>query len=160
YCALPGAVRDRYPLLLVGGWGWKSDDVRAYLHDVASARGVRSLGYVADADVPALYNGARALVFPTRYEGFGMPPIEMMACGGAVLASTAPTCVETMGRHAHLIHPDDEAGWRDALQRVCGDDDWWLSLRAGVEEVARPFTWEQCALDTLAAYRKVLSGSA
>jgi alpha-1,3-rhamnosyl/mannosyltransferase len=155
YCALPAAVRQRYPLLLVGSWGWNSADVRAFLDGEARHRGVRYLGYVADRDVPALYNGARALVFPTRYEGFGMPPVEMMACGGAVLASTAPTCVETLGGRAPLIDADDLEGWRSAMQGVCTDDDWWRQLRQGVEEVARSFTWELCAADTLRVYRAV-----
>jgi alpha-1,3-rhamnosyl/mannosyltransferase len=85
----------------------------------------------------------------------------MMACGGAVLASTAGALVETVGGQAHLIAPEDEAGWRDALARVLTDDDWWLWLREGAEAAARPFTWEQCAVDTLAVYRNLagLGGS-
>jgi alpha-1,3-rhamnosyl/mannosyltransferase len=121
---------------------------------------VRSLGYVAEADVPVLYNGARSLLYPTLYEGFGLPPVEMMACGGAVVASTAPPIVETVGRKACLIDPTDEAGWRQALLRVCQDDDYWGELRQGVEELARPFTWERCASDTVAAYARALASPA
>ena len=105
-----------------------------------------------------LYNAARALVFPSRYEGFGLPPIEMMACGGAVLASTAGPIVETVGRKAHLTDPDDLDGWREALLRVCTDREWWLGLRRGAEDVAKAFTWEKCALETLAVYDHVLYG--
>jgi alpha-1,3-rhamnosyl/mannosyltransferase len=155
YCRLPAPLRERWPLLLVGGWGWNTADVADYFHNEARHRGVMHLGYVADEHVPALYNGARALACPTLYEGFGLPPIEMMACGGAVLASTAPSLVETVGRKAHLTEAMDEDGWRDALQRVVTDDDWWRSLRTGVEEVARPYTWDQCAADTLRVYRAI-----
>ena len=158
YCALPAAVREEYPLVLVGGWGWNSADVAQYLQDEARHRGVRYLGYVAEEHVNTLYNGARALVFPSHYEGFGMPTIEMMACGGAVLASTAGAIVETVGNQAHLTHADDLDGWRQAMLRVCTDRDWWLGLRRGAEEVAAKFTWEQCALDTLAVYDHVLNG--
>jgi glycosyltransferase involved in cell wall biosynthesis len=158
YCALPGAVRAEFPLVLVGGWGWNSADVAEFLQDEARHMGVLYLGYVDEAHLGVLYNGARALVFPSRYEGFGLPPIEMMACGGAVLASTAGSIVETVGRQAHLTDPDDLDGWRQALLRVCTDQDWWLGLRRGAEETARPFTWEQCALDTLAVYDRVLYG--
>src|SRR5207244_13458208 len=84
---------------------------------------------------------------------FGLPPLEMMACGGAVLASTAGSLVETVGSRAHLVDPLDVDGWRAALQRVGEDDDWWRSLREGVVELARPYTWEQCAADTLRVYR-------
>jgi alpha-1,3-rhamnosyl/mannosyltransferase len=155
YCGLPDAVRSRWPLLLVGGWGWNAGPLAEYLQDVARPRGVLHLGYVADEVVPALYNGARALIYPSYYEGFGLPPVEMLACGGAVLASTAGAVAETVGRQAHLVAPDDVDGWRSALQRVVADDDWWRSLRQGAEAAARPFTWEQCAADTLRTYRKV-----
>jgi alpha-1,3-rhamnosyl/mannosyltransferase len=155
YCALPPDVRGRYPLVLVGGWGWNSADVARYLRDEARHRGVVHLGYVAEEHLPVLYNGARALVFPSLYEGFGLPPVEMLACGGAVLASTAGALVETVGRKAHLVEPLDVDGWRSALWRVATDDDWWHGLRRGAVEAACPFTWEQCAADTLAVYEAV-----
>ena len=155
YCSLPAPLREQWPLLLVGGMGWKSTDVADYLHNEARHRGVLHMGYVADEHLPALYNGARALVYPSIYEGFGLPPIEMMACGGAVLASTAGALVETVGSKAHLLPPNDVDGWRQALQRVVTDKEWWLSLRQGAAEVARPFTWDQCAADTLRVYRRL-----
>jgi len=155
YCALPAPLRARWPLVLVGGWGWQAGAVAEFLHDEARHRGVVHLGYVDNCHVPALYNGARALLYPSYYEGFGLPPVEMLACGGAVLASTAGAVAETVGGHAHLIHPDDCDGWRDAMHRVVTDDDWWRSLRQGAQEAAQPFTWEQCAADTLAVYRRL-----
>jgi O-antigen biosynthesis alpha-1,3-rhamnosyltransferase len=159
YCALPGSLRDRWPLLLVGGWGWKIKEVAEFYHDKARHRGVIHAGYVPDEHVPALYNGARALVYPSLYEGFGLPPVEMMACGGAVLASRIGPHVETVGSRACLVAPEDTGGWHDALQRVLTDNAWWHELRRGAEEVARPFTWEQCAADTLAVYHTVLGRS-
>ncbi len=155
YCSLPADLRSRYPLVLVGGWGWNSADVAAYLDGEAKARGVLHLGYVPDRHMPALYNGARALIFPSFYEGFGLPPLEMLACGGAVIASTAGAIAETVGRVAHLVEPLDLDGWRTAMQRIVTDDDWQQQLRRGAEDVARPFTWEACAADTLRAYRIV-----
>jgi glycosyltransferase involved in cell wall biosynthesis len=155
YCSLPGTLRSRWPLLLVGHWGWNASEVAAYFQAEARHRGVIHLGYVADALLPALYNGARALVYPSLYEGFGLPPIEMMACGGAVLASTAGAVAETVGSRAHLVEPYDVDGWRAALDRVLRDDDWWRSLRRGVRAVAEPFTWDQCAADTLRVYRSL-----
>ena len=105
YCALPGTVRQEYPLLLVGGWGWNSADVAQFLQDKARHMGVRYLGYVDEEHVNTLYNGARALAFPSHYEGFGMPTIEMMACGGAVLASTAIRLM-FIGTYPRLSHPN------------------------------------------------------
>jgi alpha-1,3-rhamnosyl/mannosyltransferase len=155
YCSLPEAVRSRWPLVLVGGWGWNAGDVAEYLHSEARHRGVRHLGYVADADLPVLYNGARALVYPSLYEGFGLPPVEMLACGGAVLASTAGALAETVGGQAHLILAEDEDGWRAAMLRVVADEEWWQSLRRGAVAAARRYTWENCATATLRVYRKV-----
>jgi alpha-1,3-rhamnosyl/mannosyltransferase len=159
YCALPGHVRDRYPLVLVGGWGWNAGDVAAFLDREGRRSGILHRGYLPDELLPAVYNGARALVFPSFYEGFGLPPVEMMACGGAVLASTAEAVAETVAGRGHLIDPSDLDGWRAALLRVAEDDDWWRLLRQGVQSVARRYTWERCAEDTLGAYR-VCQGSA
>lgn len=156
YRGLPAAVRDRHPLVLAGGKGWHAEDVHTYLENEGAGCNVRWLGYVPDELCSALYSGARALAFPTFYEGFGMPTIEMMACGGAVLASTAGAVAETVGGQAHLTDPNDEPGWRDALQRVCTDDEWWKQLRAGAEEVAKRYTWDRCAEQTLVAYRRAL----
>jgi alpha-1,3-rhamnosyl/mannosyltransferase len=159
YCSLPGEVRDAYPLLLVGGWGWNSGDVAEFLHLEGRHKNVRHVGYVAEEHLCALYNGARALAFPSLYEGFGLPPLEMMACGGAVLASTADALEETVGGQAHLVAPRDLDGWREALLRVTCDDDWWHQLRLGAEDVAKPFTWTRCAAETHALYRSVAGGA-
>jgi alpha-1,3-rhamnosyl/mannosyltransferase len=160
YCALPNALRARWPLLLVGNWGWNAADVADYFRTEARHRGVMHLGYVKEKRLAAVYNGARALVYPSWYEGFGLPPLEMMACGGAVLASTAGALVETVGRKAHLIAPADLDGWREAMRRVLLEEEWWQSLRRGVQEVSRPFTWERCAADTLRVYQTLCGESA
>jgi len=146
-------------LVLAGGAGWNSGELHDYLRGAAREENVRWLGYVQDEDFAALYSAARSLVFPTLYEGFGMPTVEMLACGGAVLASTAGAVAETVGAQAHLIDPHDEDGWRDAMLRVCTDQDWWQSLRRGAQEVARPFTWTRCAEQTLNAYHAALGNS-
>jgi alpha-1,3-rhamnosyl/mannosyltransferase len=159
YCDLPSRLRDEWPLLLVGSWGWNAAELADYLHREARHRGVLHLGYVDEACIAAVYNGARALVYPTLYEGFGLPPLEMMACGGAVLASTAGAVVETVGERAHLVPPLDVDGWRAALCRVLEDDDWWTALRRDVTAVARPYTWDQCAADTLRVYRTLCGES-
>ena len=155
YCDLPEHLRRRWPLLLVGGWGWNTADVAEYLHTHACHHGVIHVGYVAEEHLAAIYNGARALVYPSFYEGFGLPPVEMLACGGAVLASTAGAVVETVGDLAHFINPNDLAGWRDAMARVIEDEEWWQSLRRGGRDVARLYTSERCAAETLQVYRAV-----
>jgi alpha-1,3-rhamnosyl/mannosyltransferase len=158
YRGLPASVRADSPLVLVGGWGWNAAAVADHLHTEASAGDIHYRNYVAEGDLAVLYNGARALVFPSLYEGFGLPPVEMLACGGAVLASTAGAVAETAGGKAQLIDPLDTGGWRDAMLRVCTDEEWWQALRQGATEAARRFTWERCAADTLAVYRTLGAG--
>src|SRR5205085_1100038 len=152
YCGLPAPLRERYPLVLAGGWGWKADDVASYFEATAKHRGVVRLGYVPETALGALYNGARLLAFPSIYEGFGLPPVEMMACGGAVLASTASAVAEVAGGVAQLLEPHDVEGWREALRQILSDDDVWQGLRRGAVEHACSFTWDRCATDTLRVY--------
>jgi alpha-1,3-rhamnosyl/mannosyltransferase len=156
YCGLPAAVRERCPLLLVGKWGWNTKALAELLEREARPRGVIHLGYLAEEHLPLLYNGARALVYPSLYEGFGLPPLEMMACGGAVLASTAGSVAEVVGPCGQLLDPADEDAWRQAMQRVITDDDWRRQLCDGVRLWASPFTWQRSAQETVRTYRRVL----
>ncbi|MCI0682824.1 MAG: glycosyltransferase family 4 protein [Gemmataceae bacterium] len=160
YCGLPAPLREQCPLLLAGAWGWNAAAVADYFHDQARSRGVRHLGYVRVGDLPALYNGARALVYPSHYEGFGLPVAEMLACGGAVVASTADALREVAGDRAHYVEADDVDGWRAALARVIHDDEWRQALRHGAVERARSFSWDRAAAETLAVYRHLTSGAA
>ncbi|HVK18946.1 MAG TPA: glycosyltransferase family 1 protein [Fimbriiglobus sp.] len=160
FADLPDVVRDACPLVLAGPWGWKSEADRKYYEGVGRDRGVRHLGYVADADLPALYTGAVGLVYPSHYEGFGIPPLEMMACGGAVLASTAEAVREVCGPHAAFIEPEDLPGWRAALLRLATDAEYRDGLRRGGIAHAATFTWERVAQETIAVYRHVLAPTA
>jgi alpha-1,3-rhamnosyl/mannosyltransferase len=157
YGSLPASVRESCPLVLVGGWGWNHAEIARLLETDGRRLGIRHVGYLPERDLPAVYNGATALVFPSFYEGFGLPVVEMMACGGAVLASTAGVMVELMGAQAPLIDPEDGDGWREAMTRVVTDADWRKQLQAGVVERASCFTWESCATETMRAYQAVLA---
>jgi alpha-1,3-rhamnosyl/mannosyltransferase len=152
YVSLAGELRERCPLVLVGPWGWRFEELAAYYEAEAKHRNVIHLGYVAEADLPAVYAGARSLVFPTWYEGFGLPAAEMLACGGAVLASSTPAVAEVVGPCGAQIDPADADGWRAGLHRAIVDDDWVRTLKAGAVERAAGFTWANCARDTVAGY--------
>ena len=158
YCRLEAPLREKCPLLLVGGWGWNIGEMADFLESEGRRKGVIHVGYVSDADLATLYNGARALVYPSHYEGFGLPPLEMMACGGPVLASTAGAHVELFANAAHLIPADDTDGWTAAMARVISDDDWRRQLAANVRPHAAQFTWSRCASETFAVYEKVVAG--
>lgn len=160
YCSCPDGLRSQWPLLLVGPWGWNAGPVADYYEKVGRHRGVHQIGYVKEADLTVLYNGARALLYPSYYEGFGMPPMEMLACGGAVIASTADALRETVGHKAHLVDPKDADGWRAAMLRVTTDGEWWAGLRDGAVEAAGDYTWDRCAAQTLNLYRRLTRSDA
>jgi glycosyltransferase involved in cell wall biosynthesis len=156
YCRLPAQLRERAPLVLAGGWGWNNAELARFHHEHGRHLGVVHLGYVPDDDLPALCNGALGLCFPSHYEGFGLPAIEMLACGGAVLASTAPAIAEVVGKKSVLIDPDDEDGWHEAMARLALDPDWRRHLRHGARAHVVDRTWLRCARETWTVYRQVL----
>jgi glycosyltransferase involved in cell wall biosynthesis len=155
YCDLPSEVREQAPLVLAGQWGWMYKEIAEYYETVAKHRHVIHLGYVPEESLVALYNGARALLFPTHYEGFGMPAAEMLACGGAVIGSKAQAIAEVLGGCGTLLDPNDLTGWRDAMNRLVREDEWRQSLSMGGVQRASEFTWERCALETFAAYQAI-----
>jgi alpha-1,3-rhamnosyl/mannosyltransferase len=156
FCDLPAELRDACPLVLGGAWGWKSEPERELFESEARHRGVRYQGYVADEDLPGLYAGAEGLFYPSHYEGFGLPPVEMMACGGAAVVSTAAAVREVVGSNAPLLEPDDLAGWRDAMQRVIGDREFLAPYRRRAVAHAARFSWDNAASQTYQVYQSVL----
>jgi glycosyltransferase involved in cell wall biosynthesis len=156
YCDLPAELRNACPLVLGGKWGWKSEDVRELFESKGRHSGVRYLGYVADEDLPALYGGAVALLYPSFYEGFGLPPLEAMACGTAAIVSTASAVKEVVGSNAIQLDPNDLTGWREAMRRAIAENEYLESYRReGISHAAK-FGWEQSARKTLGVYRRVL----
>jgi glycosyltransferase involved in cell wall biosynthesis len=118
---------------------------------------VHFVGVVDDADAPAVYRGATAFVFPSRYEGFGLPPLEAMACGTPVVGSTAASIPEIVGDGGLLLSPDDIEGMATALVRLATDDSLYVEMGSRALAQAAKFSWKQTALETLAAYRDVVS---
>jgi len=143
-------------LLLVGGWGWNAEKEAAFYQETAKHHNVILPGYIPEDKISAVYNCARALLAPSHYEGFGFPPVEMMACGGAVLASKIGAHQEVCGPTASYFHPEDKDAWRDALLQIAWDDELHRNLRKGAVEKANLFSWQQCALNTYSAYQKAL----
>lgn len=131
------------------------------LPEVASECGVekrtRFLGLVAEEDKPALYSMASLFVFPSIYEGFGLTPLEAMACGAPVLCSNATSLPEVVGDAAILFDPSDEKALAELLASVLPDDGRRNELRRRGLEQARKFSWRRTAEETIAAYKMALS---
>jgi alpha-1,3-rhamnosyl/mannosyltransferase len=119
---------------------------------------MRRLGYVADQDLPALYAGARGLAMPSRYEGFGLPCLEAMACGTPVVASRSAALPETVGDAGLLVDADDGQGFAVALLAAACDQELRTRLvEAGRERAAR-FPWSRTAELTDDAMARLLVG--
>jgi glycosyltransferase involved in cell wall biosynthesis len=119
HIALPESLRTKHPLVLVGGP--VPQELQRLLRSSTTAAGIRAVGSVPDADLPSLYRGAALFAFPSRYEGFGLPVLEAMACGIPVLCSTAPALLELTGGAALHIDPDDRSEWERALVSLLED---------------------------------------
>jgi glycosyltransferase involved in cell wall biosynthesis len=120
-------------------------DRRSYFATAVAAAGVRSVGYVDDADLPGLYAGARAFVLPSRYEGFGLTCLEAMACGTPVVAADRAALPETCGDAALLVDPDDGEALTQAVLIAAGDVAARGALRAAGLRRAAQFSWDRTA---------------
>lgn len=151
--ALPRGERPE--LVVAGGWGWRTEAIRARLERAGS--GLRLLGSVPYSDLPALYNLATVLAHPAHYEGFGLTPLEAMACGTPVICSNAASLPEVVGSAALTAPPDDVQAWTAALERVLQEPELGLRLRAQGLLRAAEFTWERAARQTYSVLQRTAS---
>ena len=147
-------------LVLVGPTGWKIEPLFTYLSERPDlAARVTLAGYVDDADLAALYSGARAFVYPSLYEGFGLPVLEAMRCGTPVITSDSSSLPEVAGDAAILVPPTDATALEAALERLLTDAPLAAELRRRGLERAQQFSWERTAETTVRAYEEMLRRS-
>ena len=156
---LPGALRERTPLVIAGAQGWHNDRLYDSIQSAVHEGWAILLGFVPEQDLPALYSGARLFVFPSVYEGFGLPPLEAMASGVPTVVA-AESCLEEVTKGAAMVaEPDDIAGFSAAIERALEDESWREQAISSGVQVSSDYTWKRCVDETVGVYQQVMGGA-
>jgi len=153
FSALPEADRKKTPLVLAGMLGWKVGKLLPKIQAMEAARELLQMGYLSRQDLAAVVAGAKALIFPSVYEGFGLPLVEAMQCGTPVLASNASCLPEVLAGAGLLFDPNDADGLKALMLQMLGDDALAATLSSQGLVRAEHFSWQQTAQQTLDVYR-------
>jgi len=146
------AVNNPCELVIAGKRGWYTQPLFQQVKALSLGQRVHFTGYVVEEDLGALYSLAHLFVYPSRYEGFGLPPLEAMACGLPVVCTDAASLPEVVGHAALLVPPDDPVALATAMRRLLGDGQLHTEMRSRGMERATRFTWEETARRTLHVY--------
>ena len=150
---LPESLRRAYPLVIAGAAGWKNASLRRAIEQSRSD-GVRAIGYVAPEDLPAVYSQAAVFVFPSLYEGFGLPLLEAMAAGAPLVTSNASAMPEIAGPAALTVDPRSPSELARAIERLLLNRAEAQALAETDRCRARQFTWERTAKLTMAFFER------
>lgn len=143
------------PLVVFGRRGWMYEEIIAAPERLGITSHICFIDFIDDNDLPALYNLAWAFVYPSIYEGFGLPPLEALACGTPTLVSNVSSLPEVVGKAAIQVAPDDIAGMAAGLVRLTNDNDLRAVLRQAGPVQAKTFTWEAAAQQVLRQYARL-----
>ncbi len=160
YAALRAAGEESHKLVIAGERGWLYEGIFGRVRDLSLEREVVFLGFVSDDNLPALYNLAEVFVFPSLYEGFGLPPLEAMACGTPVITSDSSSLPEVVGEAGLMVPSGDTEALAHTMKRVLDYPALREDLaRKGLRQ-ARKFTWETSAQELLTIYQSLGDTSA
>lgn len=155
YAAYAKRIENPESLVVAGAKGWLNEDVHVLASELGLQPYIRWLGYVQDSDLRVLYSTAKLFVYPSFYEGFGLPPVEAMACGAPVITSDTSALPEIVGDAAIMIDPQNVKELSSAIERVLADDDLRLEMRRKSLERSKLFSWEKTARETLAIFHEL-----
>ena len=152
-----GRIRDEVPhdLVLVGPEGWLTGEIRRTIAELDLGERLRMTGFVSDQELGGWYSAADLFVFPSHYEGFGLPAVEAMRCGAPVLASNSSCFPEVVGDAGVLIPPDDIGAWAETMRALLRDPAARGALGARGRERSAAYSWERTAAATYRVYREV-----
>lgn len=155
YDDLIHSTSHRPQLVLCGGRGWLCDDIYRLVEELRLQDMVRFTGYVPDEDLPALYSAAEIFIYPSLYEGFGLPPLEAMACGTPVITSNTSSLPEVVGDAGFLLPPRDRAALTHTMAQLMSDRAMRQHYCQAGSQRAGLFSWERAANETQAVYDEV-----
>lgn len=159
YMQLPQQIRKHFPLVLVGMSGWRTSALEQQIAPLVRAGEIRQIGYLPREELAMVIAGALTLIYPSIYEGFGLPPLEAMACGVPVIASDVSSLPEVVGNTGLLINPHDDEALAQAIQKLIMDPDIRQQLSHKALARSAEFTWDKCVRQTVDVYRQALKGS-
>lgn len=145
------------PLVVGGRQGWLTDETFAAVQARGLQGRIRFTGFIADDDLPAILSRAALFCFPSLYEGFGLPPLEAMACGAPVLSSNASSLPEVLGDAAEYAAPTNAEAWARAIERILSNEDTRHALAARGPVQAGRFTWARAAAETEKVYAEAMA---
>lgn len=155
--SLPAAMREHCPLVLVGMKGWLTSALEREMAPLVAAGQIRVLGYLPREDLAVVTAGALCLIYPSIYEGFGLPPLEAMASAVPVISSNVSSLPEVVGESGVLIDPKNAQALAQAMAQMIEEPEFRNRLAQKSLERSRLFSWSRCVEQTMAAYRQVLS---
>lgn len=156
YSALDPKTRKEHPLVIAGGKGWLNSDIPSIVKKSGISDNVLFAGYISSEDISGVYSQAALFVYPSLYEGFGLPILEAFACGTPVITSNTSSIPEVAGDAAMLLSPADADQLTAAIERLLKNKGIRDEFRARGLARASMFSWEKCARETLEVYNKVM----
>lgn len=154
YIALPEHIRREVKLLIVGFSGWRNREIMEIMQKYR--QDIRYLGYVTEDDLAALYTLAELFVYPSFYEGFGLPPLEAMACGATVIVSNTSAMPEVCGDGALYVDPNDTDQIAQTMSNLLQDTDMKARLSEKGKSRAMLFSWDKAAEDHIKLFQQVM----
>lgn len=149
-------TKNSLPLVLAGGKGWLEDDLEEFIRELGIGKNVRMFGYVQDEELIWLYKNCFAFVYPSIFEGFGLPVLEALSLGAAVITSNTTSLPEVAGEAAFYVDPLKQEDIAAALLKLASDENYRVKLKNEAKIQAGKFSWDKCAEEVMKVYRAVI----